>query len=50
MQGFGAGGTLNLVNVIVSDITEPRERGKYMAYNGLSWAIGVNIGVCVFFR
>jgi hypothetical protein len=36
---------LNLVNVIISDITELREKGKYMAYGGLSWAIGVNIGV-----
>jgi MFS family permease len=43
VQGFGAGGTLNLVNVIVSNITDLRERGKYMAFNGLSWAIGVNI-------
>jgi MFS family permease len=39
------GGTLNLVNLIMSDITEMRERGKYMAFNGLLWAIGVNIGV-----
>jgi hypothetical protein len=30
VQGFWAGGTLDLVNVIVSDITELRERGKYI--------------------
>lgn len=45
VQGLGAGGTLNLVSVIISDITEMRERGLYLSLGGLSWAIGTNIAI-----
>lgn len=44
-QGLGAGGTLNLVSVIVSDMTTLRERGFYMAATGLAWAVGTIGGV-----
>lgn len=45
VQGLGAGGTLNLVSVIVGDMTSLRERGKYMALTGLAWAVGTIAGV-----
>jgi MFS family permease len=45
MQGFGAGGTLNLVSVVISDITSLRERAAYTSLAALAWAIGTNIGV-----
>lgn len=44
-QGIGAGGILQLVQVIVSDITTMRERGKYMALVALAWAFGTIAGV-----
>ncbi|KAK9322008.1 major facilitator superfamily domain-containing protein [Lipomyces orientalis] len=45
IQGLGAGGTLSLVPVIISDITSFRERGKYVGIIGLAWALGTNIGI-----
>lgn len=48
VQGFGGAGISVLGNVIVSDITSVRERGKYMAIVfgtlGLDLAIGRPIG------
>ena len=44
VQGIGAGGTIQLVQVILSDITTMSERGLYMAFASLAWSVGVNIG------
>lgn len=48
MQGFGGAGISVFGNVIVSDITSVRERGKYMAIVfgtlGLGLALGPPIG------
>lgn len=51
VQGIGAGGILQLVKVIISDITTMRERGKYMALVAMVWTVGAISGVshqCLF--
>ena len=40
LQGLGAGGLTSLVQVILSDIIAPRERGRYMGYLGAVLAVG----------
>ncbi len=45
VQGIGAGGIVQLVQVILSDITTMQERGLYMAASMAAWAVGTNIGV-----
>jgi MFS family permease len=44
VQGIGAGGMIQLVQVILSDISTMSERGLYMALAALAWAFGTNIG------
>ncbi|KAI9746465.1 MAG: hypothetical protein M1818_000178 [Claussenomyces sp. TS43310] len=44
-QGVGAGGLLSLCQMILSDITTMRERGKYSTISAFSWAIGILAGV-----
>ncbi|KAF3175260.1 hypothetical protein TWF225_000963 [Orbilia oligospora] len=44
IQGFGGGGIMVLVNITVSDIVTMRERGKYLAAVGATWAISSAIG------
>jgi len=45
LQGVGAGGVVQLVQVILSDITTMEERGLYIAMSMSAWAVGTNIGV-----
>lgn len=40
LQGVGAGGLTALVQVIISDLISPRERGRYMGYLGAVMAVG----------
>jgi EmrB/QacA subfamily drug resistance transporter len=40
VQGLGAGGLTALVQVILSDIISPRDRGKYMGLMGAVMAVG----------
>src|SRR5919202_6127614 len=40
VQGIGAGGLTALVQVILSDLVSPRERGRYMGYLGAVMAVG----------
>ena len=40
VQGLGAGGLMALVQVIISDIISPRERGRYMGLMGGIMAVG----------
>jgi EmrB/QacA subfamily drug resistance transporter len=40
VQGLGAGGLLSLVQVIISDIISPRERGRYVGLLGAVIAVG----------
>lgn len=40
VQGLGAGGLTALVQVILSDIISPRERGRYMGFMGAVMAVG----------
>lgn len=44
LQGLGAGGVMALVQVILSDILSPRERGKYMGVLGAVTMIPTVIG------
>ncbi|KAH7303205.1 major facilitator superfamily domain-containing protein [Stachybotrys elegans] len=45
VQGIGAGGMIQLVQVILSDISTMSERGLYVALAALAWAFGTNIGI-----
>jgi EmrB/QacA subfamily drug resistance transporter len=44
IQGLGAGGLTALVQVILSDLVSPRERGRYMGYLGAVMAVGTVAG------
>ena len=48
VQGIGAGGMLQLVQVILSDISTMSERGLYIAFAALAWSLGTNIGYHLF--
>lgn len=45
VQGVGAGGSIQLVQVILSDITTMQERGLYIAMSAFAWAFGTIAGV-----
>lgn len=45
VQGIGAGGMIQLVQVILSDISTMSERGLYMAIAALAWSLGTNMGI-----
>lgn len=45
VQGIGAGGMIQLVQVILSDISTMSERGLYMAIAAFAWSLGTNIGI-----
>jgi len=40
VQGLGVGGLMALVQVVLSDLVSPRERGRYMGYLGSVMAVG----------
>jgi EmrB/QacA subfamily drug resistance transporter len=40
LQGLGAGGLISLVQVLLSDIISPRERGRYVGLLGAVMAVG----------
>ncbi len=40
IQGLGVGGLMALVQVVLSDLVSPRERGRYMGYLGSVMAVG----------
>ena len=40
LQGLGAGGVISLVQVLISDIISPRERGRYVGLLGAVLAVG----------
>jgi EmrB/QacA subfamily drug resistance transporter len=40
LQGLGAGGLISLVQVLISDIISPRERGRYVGVLGAVIAVG----------
>ncbi|EPS44661.1 hypothetical protein H072_1339 [Dactylellina haptotyla CBS 200.50] len=44
VQGLGGGGIVVLVNITISDIVTTRERGKYLAAVGSTWALASAIG------
>jgi EmrB/QacA subfamily drug resistance transporter len=47
LQGVGAGGMTALVQVILSDLVSPRERGRYMGLLGATMAVGTVAGPLV---
>jgi EmrB/QacA subfamily drug resistance transporter len=44
IQGLGAGGLTALVQVILSDLVSPRERGRYSGYLGAVFGVGTVAG------
>jgi EmrB/QacA subfamily drug resistance transporter len=44
IQGIGAGGLTALVQVILSDLVSPRERGRYAGYLGAVFGVGTVAG------
>jgi EmrB/QacA subfamily drug resistance transporter len=47
LQGIGAGGLTALVQVILSDLVSPRERGRYSGYLGAVFGLGTVAGPLV---
>lgn len=43
VQGLGGGGIMPLAQVVVADVSAPRDRGRYQAYLGIVW-VGAGIG------
>ncbi|MEV5414457.1 MDR family MFS transporter [Thermopolyspora sp. NPDC052614] len=44
VQGMGAGGMMALVQVILGDVVEPRQRGRYNGYVGATFGISTVAG------
>ena len=44
IQGIGVGGLTALVQVILSDLVSPRERGRYSGYLGAVFGVGTVAG------
>ena len=44
IQGIGIGGLTALVQVILSDLVSPRERGRYSGYLGATFGVGTVVG------
>jgi EmrB/QacA subfamily drug resistance transporter len=44
IQGIGIGGLTALVQVILSDLVSPRERGRYSGYLGAVFGVGTVVG------
>jgi EmrB/QacA subfamily drug resistance transporter len=44
LQGLGVGGLTALVQIILSDLVSPRERGRYSGYLGAVFGIGTVVG------
>ena len=40
IQGTGGGGIISLTEVLITDLIPLRERGKWMGFQSLTWAIG----------
>lgn len=44
VQGLGVGGLTALVQIVLSDLVSPRERGRYMGYLGAVFGLGTVAG------
>jgi EmrB/QacA subfamily drug resistance transporter len=44
LQGIGGGGITPLVQIAISDMVTPRERGHYQAYMGIAWVLAGVVG------
>ena len=44
VQGIGGGGLVVLVNICVSDLFSPRNRGKYLGFIGMVWSLASALG------
>ena len=44
IQGVGGGGTISIVEVLVTDLVPLRERGKWFGYFSMIWALGTVTG------
>ncbi|TNY38871.1 MDR family MFS transporter [Thermomonospora catenispora] len=44
LQGLGAGGVTSLTQVVLGDIVEPRERGRYAGYLGSAFGVATVAG------
>lgn len=44
IQGIGGGGLITLVNIAISDLFSPRDRGQYFGMIGGVWALASSLG------
>lgn len=44
VQGLGAGGSFGMVNLTISDLVAPRERGFYLSFVGMTWTLASCLG------
>lgn len=44
LQGLGAGGVMSLTQIILGDVVEPRERGRYSGFLGASFGVATVAG------
>ncbi|KAL4934789.1 hypothetical protein BDV06DRAFT_229450 [Aspergillus oleicola] len=44
IQGIGGGGIIALTEVLIADLIPLRERGKWMSFRALTWALGTVVG------
>jgi len=47
LQGAGAGGTIQMVLIVIADIVPLEERGKFAGYLGATWGVSSVIGPLV---
>ncbi|CAI4216044.1 unnamed protein product [Parascedosporium putredinis] len=47
VQGIGAGGILALCSIVIADLFSQRDRGKYYALTGMTWATAAALGPVV---
>jgi MFS family permease len=40
LQGAGSGGSLSLIEIVITDLVPLKHRGTYFGLNSMTWAVG----------